>query len=190
MASVQHAESRHLRMASVISMVIAHAKQQKEIQLRDLIAGIYVANFERILRFWPDAATLEDFIAEHCDWSEHRLQTWDRWNYNSQHPPRTISIPFTSSFYQIRRKYTIAGLKFGQSEELKRVYSTAEELSPNKVTSFGHVVPMITPELFLLATVRTGGVDLGARLRGFGIDLGKLEQVATEELKQPEKLMF
>jgi hypothetical protein len=57
--SVCHAESRHLRMAKAISMVIANTKQQKEIQLRDVIAGIYVANFDRILRFWPDAATFE-----------------------------------------------------------------------------------------------------------------------------------
>ncbi len=174
----------------MISLVIAYAKQQKEIQLRDLIAGIFVANFERILRFWPDAAMFEDFIAEHCDWTEHRLQTWDRWNYNSHHPPRTISFPFSPRFYQIRRKHTMWGLRFGHSEELKRVYLTAEELSPNKVTSFGQVVPMITPELFLLGTVRTEDIDLGTRLRRSGIDLENLEQAAVEELKQPENLMF
>jgi len=171
-------------------MVIAHAKQQKEIQLRDLIAGIYVANFERILRFWPDAATLEDFIAEHCDWSEHRLVTWDRWSYNLQHPPRTISLPFTTSFYQIRRKHTIAGLRFDHSEELKRVYTTAEELSPNTVTSFGRVVPLITPELFLFATVRTQDIELGSQLMGCGVDLEMMESVATKQLIKPEKLMF
>lgn len=187
--SISHAESRHLRMAKTISMVIAHAKRQKDIQLRDLIAGIYVANFERIVRFWPDAATFEDFIAEHCDWSEHRLATWDRWNYELQHPPRTISIPFTTRFFQIRRKHTFTGKMFGFSDELKRVYSTAEQLSPNRVTSFGRVVPLITPELFLVATVRTEG-NLGDRLRDSGIEVGVLERVAIRQLKEPDKLMF
>jgi len=187
---IRHAESRHLRMAKTISMVIAHAKQQKEIQLRDLIAGIYVANFERILRFWPDAAAFEDFVAEHCDWSEHRLLTWDRWNYELQHPPRTISVPFTRWFYQIPRKHTFAGKMFGLSDELKRVYSTAEQLSPNKVTSFGRVVPLITPELFLVAAVRTEGIELGAQLRDSGIELRALEQVAVQQLQEPDKLMF
>jgi hypothetical protein len=177
-------------MAKTFSMVIAHAKQQTEIQLRDLVAGIYVANFERILRFWPDAATFEDFIAEHCDWSEHRLMTWDRWNYELQHPPRTISIPFTRSFFQIPRKHTFAGKRFGLSDELKRVYSTAEGMSPNKVTSFGRVVPLITPELFLVATARTEGVELGKRLRDSGIEMGALEEVAIQQLEVPDKLMF
>lgn len=113
---IRHIESRHLRIANMISLTIAHAKQQKEIQLRDLIAGIYVANFERILRFWPDAATFEDFVAENCDWSEHRLSTWDRWNYESQHAPRKIiPIPFTRWFFHMRRKNTFAGKMFGQS---------------------------------------------------------------------------
>jgi len=187
---IRYAESRHLRMATTISMVIAHAKQQKEIQLRDLIAGIYVANFDRILRFWPNAATLEDFVAEHCDWSEHRLATWDRWNYELQHPPRTISIPFTARFFQIPRKHTFAGKMFGVSDELKQVYSTAEELSPNRVTSYGRVVPLITPELFLLATARADGIELGTRLRDSGMELDALEQVALQQLKDPSKLMF
>jgi len=187
---IRHAESRHLRMAKTISMVIAHAKRQKELQLRDLIAGIYVANFERILRFWPDAATFEDFVAEHCDWSEHRLATWDRWNYELQHPPRTISFPFTNWFCQIRRKHTFTGKMFSMSYELKRVYSTAEELSPNKVTSFGRIVPLITPELFLVATVRTEGIELAARLKDSGIELGTLEHIAVQQLKEPDKLMF
>lgn len=190
MASIRHAQSRHLRMASAISMVIAHAKQQKEIQLRDLFAGIYVANFDRILRFWPDAGVFEDFVAEHCDWSEHRLQTWDRWTYEMLHPPRTVSIPFTPRFFQIRRKHTFTGTRFGLSDELKGVYSTAEELAPNAVTSFGRVVPLITPELFLFATARTEGIELGSRLKECGIDLDRLGQIATKQLNEPEKLMF
>jgi hypothetical protein len=190
-AHARHIESRHLRIATTISMVIAHAKQEKEIQLRDLIAGIYVGNFERILRFWPDAATFEDFVAEYCDWSEHRLATWDRWNYEMRHPPRTLSIPFTARFFQIRRKHTFARKMFGLSDELKRAYSKAEELSPNKVTHpVGRIVSLITPEVFLVATIRTKGVELGARLRDSGLEVAALEQVALRQMKEPDKLMF
>jgi hypothetical protein len=35
-------------MASVIASVIAHAKQQSEIQLGDVVAGIHVACLERL----------------------------------------------------------------------------------------------------------------------------------------------
>ena len=79
---------------------------------------------------------------------------------------------------------------FGLSDELKRVYGTAEGLSPNKVTSFGRDVQLITPELFLIATVRTEGVELGKRLRDSGIQLRALEEVAVRPLDVPDKLMF
>jgi len=180
--SFVHGLSRQMRMASTISMVIADAKGQKAIQLRDLIAAIYVANFDRVLRFWPDAATFEDFIAEHCDWTECRFTTWNRWTYNELHPPRTISIPFTGRFFQIRRKYTIAGKLFTHSDELNRVYATAEALSPNKVPALRSDVSFITPELFLLATVRTDGVDLGTKMAKSGLRVELLEGIAIKQL--------
>jgi hypothetical protein len=185
-----HAKSRHLRLAETMAIAIAHSKQQKEIQLRDQVAGIYVANFERVLQFWPSASVFEDFVAENCDWSEHRLMTWERWIYETLHPPRTIGIPFTSRFFIIRRPHTFSFKVFAQTEELKRVFSTAERLSPNKVTAFGQLVPLITPELFLFAVMRTDGIPLSERLIASDVRLNELERVATQQLKSPEKLMF
>jgi len=77
----------------------------------------------------------------------------------------------------------------GFSDDLKRVYSTAEQLSPNRVT-FGGIVPLITPELFLFSTLRTEGIELAARLKDSGIELRALEQVALQQLSEPDKLMF
>lgn len=182
--------SRHMRNAALIGMVIAHTKQQSEVQLGDMIAGIYVANFERVLRFWPDAATFEDFVAEHCNWSENRLSTWDRWTYEQMRHPFSIGIPFTRWFFSFRSKRTFTGKMFAFSDELKQVYSTIEQLSPNKVTMFERVVPLITPELFLLATTRTEGVELGKRMIEAGLRLSELEQAALKVVEAPNKFMF
>jgi hypothetical protein len=58
------------------------------------------------------------------------------------------------------------------------------------VTSFGGVVPLLTPELFFVATVRTEDVELGKRPRDSGVDLKALEEVAIRPLEIPDKLMF
>jgi hypothetical protein len=181
-----------MRMASVIASVIAHAKQQSEIQLGDRVAGIHVACFERLLPFWPSAAAFEDFVAEHCDWSEHRLTTWDRWTFEQMHPRRgTLRIPFTNwSVFLRNSKQRFFGKNFTQSEEVQKVYKTAEALTPNRVTTFGQVVPLITPELFLFAVARTPDAELGKQLATSGLDLDALRQVATAELVAPEKFMF
>ena len=61
-------------------------------------------------------------------------------------------------------------------------------LSPNKVTAFERVVPLITPELFLLATVRTDDLELGRRMAEAGLRLNELEDFATTPLDSLEKL--
>jgi hypothetical protein len=181
-----------MRMASVIASVIAHAKQQTEIQLGDVIAGIHVTCFERLLPFWPSAAVFEDFVADYCDWSEHRLATWDRWTFEQLHPTRgTLRVPFTGwSVFLRNSKRRFFGKNFTQSKQLQKVYGTAEALTPNRVTTFGQVVPLVTPELFLFAVTRTPDVELGKQLAASGLHLDALEQLATAELASPEKLMF
>ena len=181
-----------MRTAWVIATVIAHAKQETEIQLCDVIAGIHVTCFERLLPFWPSAAVFEDFVAEHCDWSEQRLATWDRWTFEQMHPKRgTLHIPFTNwSVFLRNGKRRFFGKRFKPSEDVQKVYATAETLTPNRVTTFGQIVPLITPELFLFAAARTPDVELGKQLAASGLDLAALEHVATAEQAAPEKLTF
>jgi hypothetical protein len=181
-----------MRLASVIARVIAHAKQESEIQLGDVVAGIHVTCFERLLRFWPSAAAFEDFVAEYCDWSEDRLTTWDRWTFEEMHPRRgTLRIPFTDwSVFLRNSKRRFFGKNFTKSEQVQKVYTSAEALTPNRVTHFGQVVPLITPELFLFAVARTTDVEMGGQIAASGLDLDALERVATTELASPEKLMF
>jgi hypothetical protein len=44
---------------------------------------------------------------------------------------------------------------------------------------------LITPELFLFATIRTEGIELGERLRMAGLRLEALEEAATRQLVSP-----
>jgi uncharacterized protein (DUF433 family) len=66
----------------------------------------------------------------------------------------------------------------------------AEALTPNRVTTFGQIVPLITPELFLFAVTRTTDVGLGQQLAASGLHVDALELVGTADLASPEKLMF
>ena len=59
------------------------------------------------------------------------------------------------------------------------MFSTVASLSPNKVTASGHLVPLITPELFLFAIIRTEGISMGQRLIEAGVRLDELKAEAT-----------
>jgi hypothetical protein len=176
-------------MAGVMSYVIAYSQGRSEVSLKDALAGIYVVNFDRIVRFWPDAASLEDFVAEHCGWTENRQLTWERWLYQMRKPPLTIGIPFTRWFIQTRRKYSTVNRRFSHSEELTKVNKAAENMSPYNVEHFGKRVPLITPELFLLATANSV-TEIARPMLESGLAIRTLQECATRPVPNPEKLMF
>ena len=74
----------------------------------------------------------------------------------------------------------------------------AETLSLDQIRAFSAIglktailsLTIITPELFLLATVRTDDLELGRRMAEAGLRLNELEDFATTPLESPEKLRF
>jgi hypothetical protein len=190
---ITHSDTRHLRWATAFSALIAFCKNRDEMIPSDLLAGIYVANWERVSKFWSQPELFEDFISEHCDWSEPGWLTWQRWHEESRRAPR-------SSWFHlgyIRRgklkrfgKPRLFGSHFSKSPELKRLFETGERLTPHKVPERGRNLPLLTPEIMLLAFVRTDGIPLGIHLQNNGLMVDKLEEVAKRHIDSPEKLMF
>ena len=174
-------------------MLIAFCKNRDELIPSDLLAGMYVANWERVSKFWPQPELFEDFIAEHCDWSEPRWLTWQRWHDESQHAPRSGRFHL---LYKHRGKLKrfgkprLFGSQFSKSPDLKRLFEAGEKLTPHKVLEQGRNLPLLTPEIILLAFVRTDGIPLGILLQDNGLMVDKLEEVAKRHIDSPEKLMF
>ena len=87
---ITHMDTRHLRWATLV----AFCKRRDELVPSDLLAGIYIANLERVSKFWPSPDLFEDFVAEHCDWSEPRWLTWQRWQQETENASRRWRLPF------------------------------------------------------------------------------------------------
>jgi len=190
---ITHSDTRHLRWATVFSTLIAFCKNRDELIPSDLLAGIYVANWERVSKFWSQPELFEDFVAEHCDWSEPRWLTWQRWHDESRRAPRSSRFHL---MYIHRGKWKrfgkprLFGSHFSKSPELKRLFETGERLTPYKVSEHGRSLPLLTPEIMLLAFVRTEGIPLGKHLQETGLRVDRLEEAANRHIENPEKLMF
>jgi len=183
-------DTRHLRWATTFATLVAFCKGRDELSPSDLLAGIYVANLERVSRFWPHPELFDDFIAEHCDWSEPRWMTWHRWEEESRNAAKRLRIPFSNSFLALRTKKRLFGSMFKRSPDLQRLIETGEKLTPYKVSWRGKILPLLTPEVMLLAFIRTENISLGKQLRQTGLLVDKLEEVAKRHIENPEKLMF
>jgi hypothetical protein len=190
---ITHSDTRHLRWALVFCTLIAFCNNRDELTPSDLLAGIYVANWERVSKFWSQPELFEDFVAEHCDWSEPRWLTWQRWHDESRRAPRSSRFHLTflhRGKWKRFGKPRLFGSNFSKSPELKRLLETGERLTPYKVSERGRILPLLTPEIMLLAFVRTEGIPLGKHLQGSGLMVDRLEEAANRHIEKPEKLMF
>jgi len=187
---IKHMDSRHLRWARLFATLVAFCKGRDDLRPSDLLAGIHVANFERLSRFWPCPELFEDFIAEHCDWSEPRWLTWQRWEEEFRIEARRLRIPFSGSFLVMGKKKRFHGSMFKPSPDWQRLFETGEKLTPYTVSWQGRTLPLLTPEVMLLAFIRTEGIPLGKLLQDAGLLVDELELAAKRHIENPEKLMF
>jgi hypothetical protein len=190
---ITHVDSRHLRWAGTFARLIAFTHGRDESRPSDLIAGVYVANFERVAGFWPRPDLLEDFVAEKCDWSEPRWLTWQRWEDEIRHATRHFYIPFTSSYLTIRTKWSkrrFVGHYFKGSHEWKKLFDLGERLTPYRADFHGRNLPLLTPEVMLLAVIRADDLPLGEALLESGVIVNKVEEAATRHIDNPETLRF
>ncbi len=187
---ITHQDTRHLRWATFFATLVAFCKRRDELVPSDLLAGIYVANLERVSRFWPSIDLFEDFVAEHCDWSEPRWLTWQRWQEEAHKEDRRWR-PFGLSISRRGKPSKhLYGSMFKQSPDWKRLFEAGERLTPYRVSWRGKTLPLLTPEVMLLAFIRTEDIPLGKHLRESGLLLDKLEEAANRHIENPEKLMF
>ena len=188
---ITHHDTRHLRWATVFATLVAFCKRRNELIPSDLLAGIYIANLERVSKFWPNAELFEECVAEHCDWSEPRWLTWQRWHEETHKAARRWRLPFGIHLARRRKPLKhLYGSMFEQSPDCKRLFETGEKLTPYKVSWRGKILPLLTPEVMLLAFIRTEDIPLGKHLRETGLLLEKLEEAANRHVENPEKLMF
>ena len=78
---------------------------------------------------------------------------------------------------------------FKESPDWTRLFKTGESLTPYKATWRDSTLPMLTPEIMLLAFIRTEDIPLGKLLEETGLMVGKLEEVAKRQIENPEELM-
>ncbi|HWZ54490.1 MAG TPA: hypothetical protein VNZ63_00365 [Verrucomicrobiae bacterium] len=196
--TIRHMDTRHLRWATTFAMVVAYSTWREEVTASDLLAGLYVANFERISLFWPHPEYLEDFIAEYCDWSEPRWATWERYHEEHRRSARRYSIlrwfgPLGRVTIRGKKQpRRFVGFRFHYSPDCNLVFETAEKLTPYtaKAPFSDKTVPLLTPEIVLLAFLRTEALPLGKSLRDSGLIVEQLEKAATRFIENPEKLLF
>ena len=136
---------------------LSHDRGSQQIEICDLICGLYIAEPERIARYWPEWERLEELLYRECGMEEHRLVYWSEFLRNA--------VPDG-------RKSILGKLKV-YSPQLAKVFARAALFAKTRKTS--KQIEITIPDL-LLAVSRERANKLCRKLVACGLDLNLLRR--------------
>src|SRR5579862_1000483 len=185
---VGHRVTKDLERSETLAGMLAHSRASRTVEVADLLAGMYIYEWENLSKFWEQQDEIETFLQQICRISPQRWHHWIQF-YDQQHrseEPRTI--------WQLPKGLKAARTKTGQpdakplrkSAELQDVLKNAEELSPARDFVDGRPIPILTCECVLLAIAKKTDSEIGHRLVATGLDVISLEESARNPKHAPK----
>jgi hypothetical protein len=182
--SETHRVTLELARAETFAAMLAKSRASHVMEVSDLLAGMYICNWERLSLYWEeeDREEIETFLRGICRISPERWHSWievydglrrkdQRW-----HLLRPL---------EKLKKATPPEAGARPSGALASVFKRAEELAPTRDSVGGGNMPILTSECVLLCIVRSFGSEITRKLTGTGLDAGKLERDALFPRRAP-----
>jgi hypothetical protein len=181
-APVAHRFTKDLSRAENLAAMLAHSRAASAVEVADLLAGMYIYDWERLSKYWPEQDGIEEYLQQICRISPQRWHYWiefyDQQRRGDEKPPQ----------WQWPRpaKYPDAEAKpLARSGELTALLRSAEEDAPAHDVLEGRSIPILTCECVLLAIAKRKDSEIGHRLVATGLNLAKLEQAARNPRHAP-----
>lgn len=163
--------------------MIARSRAAKFIEVADLLAGMYMYEWERISRFWEDPEEIERFLQTICSISPQR---WNYWmdNYDKK---RHDNEQDRLGGRRTMKSSRVEDAMLPRSSELEKIVSWAEEIAPFREEADGRKIPVLTSECMLLCIARNPQSDVSRKLRDTALDLAALERAARDPRRAPSR---
>ena len=176
--TISHRFTLDLSRADKFASMVATSRASQVIEVSDLLAGMYIHNWERLSRYWEeeDQDRVEELFRTVCQISPARWNSWIQ-KYDKRRREsnkRVHSVPLLRKL----EKEPVVESPPQPSAELNALFKQAEQLAPFHDTSDGKKIPILTSECVLLCIVRNRRSEISRRLAGSGLDVAQLEKDA------------
>jgi hypothetical protein len=187
-AVVSHRVTKDLERSETLAGMLAHSRASRTVEVADLLAGMYIYEWENLAKFWDQQDEVEAFLQQICRISPQRWHHWIEFYDQQRHTkgPRKI--------WQLPKGLKAAtgkaakpnGAPLRRSAELQNILKTAEELSPARDFVDGRAIPILTCECVLLAIAKKTDSEIGHRLVATGLNVTSLEESARNPKHAPK----
>jgi hypothetical protein len=184
--SVSHRLTLDLARSQAFASMLANSRASLVIEVSDMLAGMYICNWDRLSLYWrdEDREEVEHFLRGICRISPQRWHSWIEYYDSLRHtgeswrawraPSRSTKLP--PHDHPLR-----------PSADLAALFKHAEQIAPSRDSLEGRAIPILTSECVLLCILRTFGSELSSKLAATGIDASKLEREALFPRRGPMK---
>lgn len=173
-----------LERARVLGAMIAKSRASDAMEIPDLLAGMYISNWDRLSRYWraEKQEDVEEFLRKICQISPQRWNAWIQ-HYDAERN-KTASRPIWDTLLKRNSSSPEANMK--PSASLAAVLKEAESVSPFRDNLSKASIPVLTSECVLLCMARTPGSEIARKLIESGLDAERLEHDARHPRGAPK----
>jgi hypothetical protein len=182
--TVSHRLTVDLARAETLAQMLAASRAAIAVEVSDLLAGMYIYEWDRLSKYWANPDEIEVFLQQICAISPQR---WHRWmeHYETKHKQSNAK----SSWAFGRKEKKSAALKDGpipSSAEVQAVLKRAEVITPFHDRHDGRHVPILTSESVLLSIAMNVETTVGKKLAETGLDVEGLRQDVRDRRRAPQ----
>jgi hypothetical protein len=179
-----HRITKDLERAETLATMLAHSRAAQVVEVADLLAGMYIYDWERLSQFWEAHDEIESFLQQICRISPQRWHHWieDYDQQRREEEPRKIWQLLTGAKGQAQPS---SEAPLSNSGELQLVFQHAELLAPGRDMVEGRAIPILTCECVLLAIAKKNDSEIGRRLLATGLNVASLERSARNPKHAP-----
>jgi hypothetical protein len=173
-----------LARAETFASMLANSRASQVIEVSDLLAGMYISNWERLSVYWKEEnrEEIESFLRGICRISPERWHSWIEFydDLRRKGDRRQGWRPFAKLKKALPPESAIR-----PSADLAAVLRQAEEIAPSRDSVGERNLPILTTECVLLCIVRSFGSEVSRKLTDTGLDAPRLELDALFPRRAP-----
>jgi hypothetical protein len=186
-ASASHRLTLDLARAATFATMLANSRASKVIEVSDLLAGMYISNWDRLSTYWEeeDREEIENFLRGICRISPQRWHAWIELYDGLRRKGGRWQVWRPLS--KLKKANASGEAHLRPSTALAAVLKHAEEIAPSRDSVGEGSIPILTSENVLFCIVRSFGSEISRRLASTGLDAGRLERDALFPKRAPLK---
>jgi len=181
-----HRLTLNLTNAENFANMLAKSRMSRTVEVADLLAGMYICDWERLSTYWEDDRQdeIEEFLQRICQMSPQRWHSWIECYDTEKRKEERLSRTWPPLRKLLKRIPPSEGpLQF--SDALATVLKQAEQITPFYDRTPGKSIPILTSECVLLCIARTYGTEITKKLAETGLDATKLERDVFSSRRAP-----